>query len=651
MAYIQFDKAQLINLKYSLSKEFIRSNRAGSYASSTIINCNTRKYHGLLICPLKEFNYQNHLLLSGVDETIIQHEKEFHLAVRKYPGHFHPGHKYIRDFSSEPLPSITYRVGGVILKKEMLLAQEEEQVLIKYTLIDANSPTILKLHPFLAFRNIHSLSKANIDVKTKYAKAENGIKTKMYDAYPFLYIQTSKNTEYIHAPDWYYNLEYIEEQKRGYEFLEDLFVPGYFEFSLKKGESIIFSAGLNEAKTQTLKSKFTSEIKKRIPRDNFENCLINSAEQFFIHKNNKTEIAAGFPWFGPWGRDTFISLPGLTLAINKPEKAKAVLDTMSKQIKNGLFKNMGSHDDADTNSVDAPLWYFWAIQQYYLYTKNAELIWKDFGTKMKSILEAFVKGTSYNIKMHENGLIYSGIKGKALTWMDAIVNETPVTPRIGYDVEINALWYNAIMFSLEIAEQISDNKFIKTWENYPEKIKKSFIELFWSDKKEYLADYIDENETNWYIRPNQIFAASLPYSMLSQEQCLRVINKVEKNLLTSRGLRTLEPQNQNYKGTYEGNQETRDAAYHQGTVWPWLLGHFCEAYFKINGKSGLQFVKNLYFGFESEISNAGIGSISEIYDGDPPHEPRGAISQAWSVAELLRIKSMIEYFEKDKINN
>ncbi|RLD62599.1 MAG: amylo-alpha-1,6-glucosidase, partial [Bacteroidetes bacterium] len=294
MSYIQFDKTQLINLKYSLSREFIRSNRAGAYASSTIINCNTRKYHGLLICPMEKLDGDNHVLLSSLDETIIQHEKEFHLAVKKYPGGiYHPGHKYLRDFSSEPIPTLTYRVGGVVLQKEMLLVEETEQLLIKYTLVDAHSPTKIKLHPFLAFRNVHKLSKSNLDVNSKFYNIQNGIKTRMYDAYPYLHMQTSKKAEYVHSPNWYYNIEYAEEEKRGYDFSEDLFVPGYFEFSIKKGESVVFSAGLTETTANSLKRKFASELKKRIPRDTFENCLINSAQQFIVRKDKKTEIIAG----------------------------------------------------------------------------------------------------------------------------------------------------------------------------------------------------------------------------------------------------------------------------------------------------------------------------------------------------------------------
>ncbi|MCF6242406.1 MAG: amylo-alpha-1,6-glucosidase [Bacteroidales bacterium] len=648
MSYIEFDKSRLINLEYSLKREFIRSNRAGAYACSTIINCNTRKYHGLLICPIDNLDTENHVLLSALDETIIQRDKEFHLAVRRYPGGvFHPGHKYLRDFSSEPIPTLTYRVGGVILKKEMLLAEESALVLIKYTLIDAHSPTKIRLHPFLAFRQVHCLSKANMDVNLKYENAENGIKTRMYNAYPYLYMQISKKNEYIHAPDWYYNIEYLEEEKRGYEFSEDLFVPGYFEFSIKKGESVVFAASLKERKPVTLKRRFTAEIKKRIPRNNFENCLINSAHQFIVRRKGKTEIIAGFPWFGTWGRDTFIALPGLTLAIGDTKTAKDVLDTMTGQLHRGLFKNMGSHDNADLNSVDAPLWYFWAIQQYVQKTKNYKLVWRDYGNALKSILENYKKGTKYNIKLHDNYLIWAGQEGKALTWMDAVVNNVPVTPRIGYDVEIQALWYNAVMFALELAEKNKDKEFIEQWKDIPPKIKKSFLETFWIESKKHLFDYVDEQFADKAVRPNQVFAVSLPYSMLNIDQMKGVVDRVTSELLTPRGLRSLSPKNKNYKGIYEGDQATRDSAYHQGTVWPWLTGHFAEAYLRVYEKSGLYFIEKLYRGFEEEMNIAGIGSISEIYDGNPPHEARGAISQAWSVAELLRTKTLIDEYKND----
>lgn len=644
MSYINFDKTKLINLKYSLSKEFIRSNRAGAFAGSTIINCNTRKYHGLLNCPIDEIDGQSHVLLSALDETIIQHGKEFHLAVRKYPGIFHPGHKYLRDFSTEPIPTLTYRVGGVIFQKEMLFAEKESQVLLKYTLIEAHSPTTLLLHPFMAFRNIHAVNKASLNVNTKYFEAKNGIKMRMYEQYPYLYLQTSKKVDYIHAPDWFYNVEYSEEEQRGYEFTEDLFVPGYFEFPLKKGESIVFSAGLKEAEPSSLKRKFASETNKRIPRDSFENCLKNSAEQFIFKKKDKTEVIAGFPWFGTIARDTFISTPGLTLAVGDKKTAKEILDTAGKHLKKGLFNNNLS-DTSDNNSVDSPLWYIWALQQFSDAT-NIKTVWKDYGSKIKSILDNYKKGTDHNISMNKNGLIYAGKKGLALTWMNAVIEGNPVTPRTGYDVEVNALWYNSIQFALEAAKKSGDDKFVSKWEKYPEQIKESFIDLFWDDDKKYLADFVNEDGANWEVRPNQVFAASLPYSMLSLDQCKMVMDVVQGELLTPKGLRTLSPQSTNYIGTYIGNEHQRDAAYHQGTAWPWLICHFCEAILKVHKNSALQMIKDVYEGFGAEMTKAGIGTISEIFDGDPPHKPKGAISQAKSVAELLRLKTIIDNFEK-----
>jgi len=646
MSYIEFDKTQLINLEYSLSREIIRSNWAGTYASTTIIGCNTRKYHGLLNCPLEYLDGGTHVLLSSIDETVIQREASFNLSIHRYPGIYEPrGHKYIREFEAEPIMALTYRVGGVILKKEMLLTTGEDRIIIRYTLIDAHSPTKLRFKPFLAFRNIHSLSKSNLDVNTNYYSVKNGIKLKMYTGYPYLFMQFSKKAEYVPVPHWYYNIEYLEEQKRGYDFREDLYVPGYFELPIKKGETIIFSAGTKEATTASLNRLFKKELTTRIPRNNFENCLINSALKFIIRKDKKTEIIAGFPWFGRWGRDTFISLPGLTLAIDDAKTCKQVIDTMSAELKGPLFPNIGSNSNAAYNSVDAPLWYFWAIQQYCEYTDSYKTIWKEYGSKMKKILEGYRNGTDFNIKMHDNGLIYAGQQGMALTWMDAVVNGKPVTPRIGYPVEINALWYNAVCFSLQVAKIAGDKKFVKEWSDIPELTKKSFVYTFWDSKKGYLADYVNGDFKDWSVRPNQVFAASLHFSPINEEISKSLIDTVIKELLTPKGLRTLAPKNPAYIGIYEGDQNSRDLAYHQGTVWPWLLEHFSEAYLKIHGNSGVSFIKKLYKGFEEDMTVHGIGTISEIYDGDPPHRPEGAISQAWSVAALLRMRRLIDKYK------
>jgi len=650
MSYIEFDKNQLINLKYSLSKEVIRSSRAGTYASTTIIHCNTRKYHGLLICPLSEFDGQNHVLLSTVHETIVQREKEFNLGIHKYPGQFHPlGHKYIQDFTTEPIPKITYRVGGVVLEKELMLLRDQEQMLIRYTLKDAHSPTKLQIKPFLAFRNVHVLGRANFEANTKVIQIENGVKAKLYEGYPYLNMQISKEMTFTSAPDWFYNIEYQEEQKRGYDYQEDLFMPGFFEMTIEKGETIIFSASLKEFPSNLLNERFENETKDRIPRNSFENCLENSAQQFFVKKDNKMYVIAGFPWFGPWSRDTFIALPGLTLPFKDFKTCKAVLDTMTEEAQGALFKNDGINSFADVNSVDAPLWYFWTIQQYIKYSGNQKEAWENYGSKMKEILEGYRNGLQYNIKMHDNGLIWAGKEGKALTWMDAFAYGRAVTPRIGYAVEVNALWYNAVMFTLELAQQFGDSNFVNEWTPIAQQIPANFTNIFYNSEKKQLADYVDNKGQNLAVRPNQIFATSLPYTPISEEIKNDVLVIVKSHLLTSKGLRSLSPRNLAYVGAYEGNQNERDAAYHQGTVWPWLMGHYVEGSLKLYGKSFIGTARKIYKEFENEMSNAGIGTISEIYDGDPPHEARGTISQAWSVAEIIRIKVLIDEFENKKI--
>jgi predicted glycogen debranching enzyme len=647
MSYINFDSSQLVNLEYSLSRELLRSNRAGSYASSTIIHCNTRKYHGLLIAPQPAIDHENHVLLSALDETIIQREAEFNLGIHKYPGgkYYPKGHKYLRDFVTEPIPKLTYGVGGVILTKEMIFSTTEDRMVIKYTLEKAHSPTRIRLRPFLAFRNVHHLSKANIFVERKYEKAANGIKLRMYQGYSDLYLQISKGNEYTHVPDWYYNIEYQQEMERGYDYQEDLYVPGFFEFDIEKGESIYFSAGTKEITPAGMKTAYRNEIKKRIPRDNFENCLINSAHQFIVKRGTKTEVIAGFPWFGRWGRDTFIAIPGLTLVTGDFKTCKNVIDTMLADLKGPLFPNIGSGSNSAYNSVDAPLWFFWALQQYVMLSEHHNRIWKEYGKKMKLILEGYRDGTEFKIHMQDDGLIYAGEAGKALTWMDAVVHGKPVTPRIGLAVEINALWYNAICFSLEMAIIAGDKPFVDAWTPIADIIPASFVNTFWSPEKKYLADYVDGEYKDWSERPNMVFATSLPYSPIDEDIRKEVLRTVKQELLTPRGLRTLSPKNPQYRGIYFGDQAERDLAYHQGTVWPWLLGHFAEGYLKIYGSSGVDFIRSLYEGFEAVMTEHGIGTISEIYDGDPPHQARGAISQAWSVAELLRINWMIRKYE------
>ncbi len=644
MSYLEFDKSELVNLAYSLNREILSANRAGGYFSTTIVLCNTRKYHGLMVLPLDHFDGENHVLLSTVDETIIQHGKEFNLGIHRYPGIYDPrGHKYIVDFEYEPTPKITYHVGGVIFEKELLFVHNEEQFMIRYTLKDANSPTKLRIKPFLAFRNAHQLSKSNLYANKRYRDIPNGVRYKLYQGFPYLHMQLNRGNEFVAVPDWYYNIEYKEEVKRGYEGHEDLFVPGFFEIPIKKGESIIFSAATSEQNPMSLTRKFNSEIARRPKKDNLENCLRNAAQQFIVKRDKKTEFIAGYPWLGDRARDSFIALPGLTLCTGDDKLCKDVLDTMAKEFRGAHITNMKYDPSSAFSSVDAPLWFFWVIQMYTQKQKTTDEVWEAYGTKMKNILNAYRNGDlQHGIKVHENGLVWAGEKGVSLTWMDAVVNGLPVTPRTGYQVETNALWYNAIMFTIKLAKEHKDTKFVKDWESLATQIPESFTKIFWYEPKHHLADFVNHDGQNIFVRPNQIFAVSLPYSPLTDEMKKGVLDVVYKELYTPKGLRTLSPKNPNYIGLYEGDQASRDSAYHQGTAWPWLLGHFIEANYRLHGSSANTLAKEVLDSFCEDMANHGICGIAEIYDGDPPHKPNGCISQAWSVAEIIRLKRMYE---------
>ena len=645
MSYVEFTKNQIVNLEFSLEREIIRTNRAGAYISTTIVGCNTRKYHGLLICPIKQFKRRRHVLLSGLDFTVVNNDKSFNVGLRKYKGdYFSPkGHKYIEDLCMDNVPSMIYRVGGVLMKVERLLVHYEEQLLIRYTVMQAPESMKLQFRPFLAFRSIHELTCANMGANTKVDYIKNGVRSRMYEEFPYLNMQFSRPVEFVHVPDWFYGVEYIEEQKRGYPYSEDLFCPGFFEFEAKEGDVFVFSASTKEENPAGLKSKFTRTVKTKVPRDNYIDCLKNAALQFFEKLGEDYFVVAGYPWFGAWGRDTFISLPGLVLANKNTafEVFSGVLDTQIKKMKGGLFPNMGREGDYAFNSVDAPLWFFWDLQQYQKY--GGKDCAKKYGKKAIEIVNAYKQGTEFGIGMRDNGLIYAEAPGKALTWMDAIVDGVPVTPRNGYAVEINALWYNAVVFTIELAKKIGDKEFVKENKDLPELIKNSFLEIFWDQKAGYLADYVNDQEgKNLFVRPNMLIAASLPYSMLNNDQMKGVVDIADPELLTPRGLRTLSPGNKLYEGSYYGDQPTRDRAYHQGTVWPWLLGPFCEAWLKVYGKSGVDKVRNIVYGMEEVMGEHGVTTISEIYDGDPPHAPRGTISQAWSVGEVLRIINILD---------
>ncbi len=643
MGYINFDKTQLINLEYSLNKELVRSNRSGAFSCSTILGCNTRKYHGLLIAPQPHLDGEQHVLLSKVDETVIQREAAFNLGVNKYPGSFHPkGHKYVRNFSADIIPVVTYRVGGVVLTKETMFVTEKEMVLIRYTLVEAHSPTRLRLQPFLAFRNIHRLSKRNIDLHTRYDAVPNGIKVKMYDGYSDLFLQLSKkSSEYVHAPDWFNDLEYVREQERGYEHHEDLYVPGFFEVPIKTGESIVLAASTKQVHPGSITKLFNAEIKKRRPRDSFKNSLMNAAEQFFMHKQGEVSINQGYPWYDYSGRYTFIALPGLAMASGQKDICRQVIDSMLARLSGPQFPESYKHLQAVCDAADTPLWFFRTVQLCFAKTPESQL-WQEYGSAMKLILDGYAAGDANGVRMKENAMLHIDPAMSYLSWMNAVSGQHVHTPRFGYLVEVNALWYNAIAYALDLAKAAGDKDFIAIWKERASLIRDAYMQVFWYEEGGFLADFVFDGNMDISIRPNQMIAAAMPYSPLSEMAGKQIMDVVVKRLLTPRGIRSLSPDDPRYKGRYMGDAYSRNAALHQGSVWVWLLGLFADAWFKVYGPDGVDFIQKYYDGFEATLTEAGIGTVSEIYDGDPPHHAAGAISYAASVAELLRIGNMIK---------
>ncbi|MBQ7894480.1 MAG: glycogen debranching enzyme family protein [Alistipes sp.] len=638
MSALTFDKSELGNLEYSLQREMLATDRIGGYMSTTIVCCNTRRYHGLIVAPIDDSG-RTYVLLSSLDETVIQHDQTFNLALHRFPGVYEPrGHKYITDFEYTPTPTITYRVGGVILKKEMLWIHKRTQLMIRYTLVDAHSETRLRLRPFLAFRDKHALTRANMAADGRSYPAVNGVKCRLYGSFPWLYLQTSKpGTEFVPAPDWYYNFEYQQDIARGYEGHEDLLTTGYFETELKKGESIIFSASLDEmGSTKTIEELFEGSIARRTHKIDFISCLEHSARQFLIRRpGNRTEVISGYPWHGVSGRQTFVSLPGITLEQDHKEDCIDALDYEVRTMQDGMFAG----DASAAVAADAPLWFFWTLQRLEEQI-GAKAVWERYGEAMKRVLEAYKQGVAGRVLLNENGLVWASSERVPLTWMNSVIDGVPVTPRNGYQVEVNALWYNAVRYTLRLAGEHGDKKFVKAWESLPERTAASFNELFRLPEG-YLADCIGCEGTSKEIRPNMILACGLPYKMIDEQTQLEVIRTVSQHLLTPKGLRTLSPRNPLYKGSQEGTPAERDFAGKNGSVWPWLLSFYVRACFDVNGDSFLPQAEEMLANFEEDIQTYGIGSIGELFDADPPFSPRGAISQAWSVAAVLDIYGMI----------
>lgn len=648
MSYLKFDKTRLVNLEYALSKEILLANSQGVYCSTTLVGCNTRKYHGLLAVPVKKVDGGRHVLLSNVHETVIQHGQEFNLGIYKYPGEYSPkGHKYARWFETDPVIRIVYRVGGVVLGKEILLEENEARILVRYTLQEAHSPTRLRLKPFLAFRSVHGLNQANMLANTRSDLVPNGIQVRLYHDYPDLCMQISKKTAYISAPDWYYQVEYPREKLRGYAHHEDLFVPGYFEMPLKTGESVVFTAGLDRMPANQITRRFTALYDKVRPVTKFRDILESSARKFIQDRDGLPEVLSGFPWFGRWGRFSLIPIPGLLLSTGQSELAHQILSAIAGKIRNGLFPD---HSPDITKpvygAVDTSLWYIWAVQKLYARKRGHKLLNEVYAPVIRKIIEAYMNGKVSGVSIDESGLFHAFLPGQALTWMDSYIDGEPVTHRPGYAIELNGLWYNALSFALKIKVWSPGSKnhlLVKKWvEGFPD----AFSAQFWNEQHQLFADYVFESRQNLDVRPNMVLAASMPFSPMTDDQKKLVLDLARKELLTPRGLRTLSPGSEQFRQSYEGDHAKRDRAYHQGTVWPWLFGFFAEGWLGLYQMSGKDMLQRMVDGLEEEMTEHGLCNISEVYDGAPPFRACGAIAFAPSISEVLRVMELLSKLSK-----
>ena len=640
---LKFNKSELVNLEYSLKREIIAANETGAYCNTSIVTCNTRRYHGLLAVPVEQLGGGRFMLLSSLDESLVLRGKQFNLGIHCYGDTYDPkGHKYIVDFDANPVPVVTYKVGGILFTKTIMMVPDSDQVLIKYELLEAPSKLTLMLKPFLAFRSVHSLTNQNSDAYTGYDEVDGGVAFRLYNGFPYLNMQISGQSAFKYQPYWYSGVTYSDEYRRGFDCREDLFVPGTFSLEMKPGDTVVFSASTSEVNPRGLKRKFTDTLKKMGQIETFHDLLAHNAEMFKCRVGSKVRINAGFSWLETGLlRETIASLPGLTLyADGNTEDFENILDTLIEENEERLYRR--------TTQCEAPLRLTETIQQYIRFAGKERQIWKKYGEVLKGIIESYAPGVRKEIAMHPNGLLWAQMDGVALSWMNAYVYGRPVTERAGYQVETNAYWYNALCFAIDMENKYGPKKsaFVEKWSPVRDLVKENFQPTFWVPEWGWLADYVGNGPKDPAVRPNMLVPVYLEYCPVDEEVVSEVVMTINSELLTKRGLRSLSPRNEAYRGVYEGSQIDRDLAYHQGCAFPDLLAPYIDVCFRMMGETFYGRAKYLVEGFYEDISKHGVGCFSELYDGDPPHEPHGAIASATSTAALLHIEYVMNQYKK-----
>lgn len=646
MAFLKYNKSELVNLSYSLKREIISANKTGAYCNTSIVTCNTRRYHGLLAVTLDRFGGDKYLMLSSLDESLVVNGKQFNLGIHCYGDIYEPrGHKYVIDFKADPVPQITYKVGEIVFTKSILLVPDADQVLIRLELVKAPAKATLQLRPFLAFRNIHALTHQNSDANLGYVEIPNGVEFRMYPNFPGLRLQTNTGAAaFKYQPYWYNGITYSDEYRRGFDCREDLFVPGCFEVDMKPGDSIIVAAGTIEAVPASLKRKFNDLLRKTPEVTNNREQLVRCADTLICNHNGRKKINAGFSWlYTGLLRETLKTLPGLTIYSDRNGgDFEEILDNLIADEQERLFRR--------TTQVEAPLYMATILQEYIDdYGADPRKVWKKYGDVIKGIVESYAPGHRHEVAMQPNGLLWAQMDNVALTWMNAYVNGRPVTERAGYQVETNSFWYNSICFAIDMESKYGakDSRFVSEWTPIRDLIKENFLPTFWIRSKGCLADYVGVDGQNQDIRPNQIYAIWVKNSPVDEALFPSILKVVDYELVTRRGIRTLSPRDVKYKGVYEGTQIERDLAYHQGSSFPYLLEPYCDVSFRVKGQAFVKKAQWLIEGFYEDLSKHGVGAFSELYDGDPPHEAHGAISSALSTAALLAVEYIINKYKED----
>jgi predicted glycogen debranching enzyme len=645
---IRFDQSVCTDLGRALKLEWLETNGLGGFSSSTIVGLNTRRYHGLLTAATKP-PVGRLVLLSKIEETLLIDGRHYDLSANQYPGAVYPeGHRYLREFRLDPFPTFTYQAEGIEVEKRVFMVHGENAVVIEYEIRapDRAFDGSLELRPLIAFRDYHGTTHHNERLNRSVLADNGAASVTPYAGLPTLYFgHNAGGVE--ESGNWYFNFEYSVERERGLDANEDLFNPFALRFPIHHGAiaSVIASTQRHDAAEAAAMRQREIErrrgvIQRAPSADPLIQQLTAAADQFIVQRGELNSVIAGYHWFADWGRDTMIALPGLALMTGRPEIARNILEAFVQSADRGMLPNRfpDAGESPEYNAVDATLWLFEAVGSYLHYTGDYEFIRERLYSKLKEIVDWHVGGTRHGIHVDADGLLACGEPGVALTWMDAKIGDWAVTPRSGKPVEIQALWYNALRILCDLAREFGDSAQEAFLLEKAEASRKSFLAQFWNADDGCLFDVISGEDRDGAIRPNQIFAISLHHRMLPPGKERRVVDVVERELLTPLGLRSLSPRDGNYRPHYEGGVGDRDSAYHQGTVWPWLMGPFISAYVKTHDRSkeAKTQAASWLLAFEEHLKTAGLGHISEIADAEPPQRPRGCIAQAWSVAELLR---------------